>query len=266
MSSLLLLYLFVYYIIITIIYSHLFIRVLFGDQIVKADALSTPEGHSAVIGDANAIKAQQDVPFLEGLTDWGSWLHPPYQNALLVSLSHQTSQVDVAASPHDCMIYASGQPATLQTSRCSFCKSPWLCDLLALASKYTTYHHTHQVAVAASLHGCVTGKQAHDISSHISSRCCCKSLHHCVIHASSTGKQANDRCTLTPLSVHIWLQHESQEFLSKLQPQKLPALLFAKQQLPTHVGTLTRDGSRPHLSLSLKGEGISIALSRYRST
>jgi len=55
------------------LFSHLFICILFGDQIVEADALSASEGHSAVIGNANAIKAQQDVPFLEGLADWGCW-------------------------------------------------------------------------------------------------------------------------------------------------------------------------------------------------
>jgi len=98
------------------LFSHLFICILFGDQIVEADALSASEGHSAVIGNANAIKAQQDVPFLEGLADWGCWLHPPYQNALLVSLSHHTDQVAVAASPHDYVIYASGQPAISRRS------------------------------------------------------------------------------------------------------------------------------------------------------
>ncbi len=87
--------------------SHLFICIHFGHQIVEADALSASEGHSAVIGNVNAIKAQQDVPFLEGLVDWGCWLHPPDQNALLVSLSHHRDQVAVAARLHDCVIHAS---------------------------------------------------------------------------------------------------------------------------------------------------------------
>ena len=65
---------------------HLFVRVLFGDQIIETDALSAPEGHSPIIGNGDAIKAQQDVPFLEGRVDWGCWLNPPDQNALLVSL------------------------------------------------------------------------------------------------------------------------------------------------------------------------------------
>ncbi|KAA6422543.1 MAG: hypothetical protein FRX49_07404 [Trebouxia sp. A1-2] len=64
---------------------HLFIRVLFGDQIIEADALPASKRHRAVIGNVNAIKAQQDVSFLEGLADWGCWLHPPDQNALLRS-------------------------------------------------------------------------------------------------------------------------------------------------------------------------------------
>lgn len=76
---------------------HLFIRVLFGDQIIEADALPASKRHRAVIGNVNAIKAQQDVSFLEGLADWGCWLHPPDQNALLVGLPHHKDRVAVAA-------------------------------------------------------------------------------------------------------------------------------------------------------------------------
>lgn len=66
--------------------SYLFRSVLLGHEVVEADALATPEGHRAVIGNVYAIKTQQDVSLLEGLVDWGGGLNTPDQDTLLISL------------------------------------------------------------------------------------------------------------------------------------------------------------------------------------
>ena len=74
---------------------YLLIGVLLGDKIVEADALATPEGHRAIIGNVHTIEAQQDVALLDHLVGRSCRLDAPDQHTLLVCL--QPQRVGLAA-------------------------------------------------------------------------------------------------------------------------------------------------------------------------
>ena len=65
---------------------YLLAGILLRDKVVEADSLPTSERYSAIIGNVNAIKTEQNVAFLQDLVSWSSRLNTPYKHALLTCL------------------------------------------------------------------------------------------------------------------------------------------------------------------------------------